>query len=98
MIRRPPRSTQGVSSAASDVYKRQIPGIYAPKWVELSVSSDGEEWTVVDRIESTLDPTDRKLRFETFTFYPRTTCRYLRIQYEEAQRGRFLFADELIVW
>ena len=26
MIRRPPRSTQGVSSAASDVYKRQ--GIY----------------------------------------------------------------------
>ena len=24
MIRRPPRSTQGVSSAASDVYKRQI--------------------------------------------------------------------------
>ena len=26
MIRRPPRSTQGVSSAASDVYKRQVPG------------------------------------------------------------------------
>ena len=24
MIRRPPRSTQGVSSAALDVYKRQI--------------------------------------------------------------------------
>ena len=29
MIRRPPRSTQGVSSAASDVYKRQCP--YLPK-------------------------------------------------------------------
>eukprot|EP00831_Metopus_contortus_P009977 TRINITY_DN13862_c0_g2_i2.p2 TRINITY_DN13862_c0_g2~~TRINITY_DN13862_c0_g2_i2.p2 ORF type:complete len:148 (+),score=50.20 TRINITY_DN13862_c0_g2_i2:140-583(+) len=26
MIRRPPRSTQGVSSAASDVYKRQVVG------------------------------------------------------------------------
>eukprot|EP00976_Prorocentrum_cordatum_P080653 1184052-Prorocentrum_minimum.AAC.10 len=26
MIRRPPRSTQGVSSAASDVYKRQEEG------------------------------------------------------------------------
>eukprot|EP00959_Pyramimonas_sp_CCMP1952_P027625 580128-Pyramimonas_sp.AAC.1 len=24
MIRRPPRSTQGLSSAASDVYKRQL--------------------------------------------------------------------------
>eukprot|EP00831_Metopus_contortus_P069964 TRINITY_DN63169_c0_g1_i1.p3 TRINITY_DN63169_c0_g1~~TRINITY_DN63169_c0_g1_i1.p3 ORF type:complete len:104 (-),score=35.64 TRINITY_DN63169_c0_g1_i1:74-385(-) len=30
MIRRPPRSTQGVSSAASDVYKRQ--GINAEYW------------------------------------------------------------------
>ena len=28
MIRRPPRSTQGVSSAASDVYKRQTYGKY----------------------------------------------------------------------
>eukprot|EP00831_Metopus_contortus_P040195 TRINITY_DN31491_c0_g1_i1.p1 TRINITY_DN31491_c0_g1~~TRINITY_DN31491_c0_g1_i1.p1 ORF type:complete len:290 (-),score=38.63 TRINITY_DN31491_c0_g1_i1:23-892(-) len=27
MIRRPPRSTQGVSSAASDVYKRQVHGV-----------------------------------------------------------------------
>src|SRR5450756_640227 len=26
MIRRPPRSTQSRSSAASDVYKRQVPG------------------------------------------------------------------------
>ncbi|WP_460413978.1 hypothetical protein, partial [Staphylococcus aureus] len=29
MIRRPPRSTQGVSSAASDVYKRQVSGLNA---------------------------------------------------------------------
>src|SRR5680860_1162272 len=27
MIRRPPRSTQSRSSAASDVYKRQVPGV-----------------------------------------------------------------------
>ena len=32
MIRRPPRSTQGVSSAASDVYKRQL------IWVQLFTS------------------------------------------------------------
>ena len=30
MIRRPPRSTQGVSSAASDVYKRQLLGFAIP--------------------------------------------------------------------
>eukprot|EP00831_Metopus_contortus_P028036 TRINITY_DN23413_c0_g1_i4.p1 TRINITY_DN23413_c0_g1~~TRINITY_DN23413_c0_g1_i4.p1 ORF type:complete len:129 (-),score=30.29 TRINITY_DN23413_c0_g1_i4:2-388(-) len=33
MIRRPPRSTQGVSSAASDVYKRQV--IYQPSFPNL---------------------------------------------------------------
>eukprot|EP00831_Metopus_contortus_P053837 TRINITY_DN45247_c0_g1_i1.p2 TRINITY_DN45247_c0_g1~~TRINITY_DN45247_c0_g1_i1.p2 ORF type:complete len:112 (+),score=21.70 TRINITY_DN45247_c0_g1_i1:114-449(+) len=30
MIRRPPRSTQGVSSAASDVYKRQTQSTWEP--------------------------------------------------------------------
>eukprot|EP00831_Metopus_contortus_P059617 TRINITY_DN51592_c0_g1_i2.p1 TRINITY_DN51592_c0_g1~~TRINITY_DN51592_c0_g1_i2.p1 ORF type:complete len:258 (+),score=35.40 TRINITY_DN51592_c0_g1_i2:106-879(+) len=33
MIRRPPRSTQGVSSAASDVYKRQVHG-----WIRLNTN------------------------------------------------------------
>src|SRR5680860_1246796 len=35
MIRRPPRSTQSRSSAASDVYKRQILGI--PRWMVLCI-------------------------------------------------------------
>jgi len=87
-----------ISKVSTRCMHNTIPGIYAPEWVELSVSSDGEEWTVVDRIKSMLDPADRKLHFETFTFSPHTTCRYLRIRYEEAQRGRFLFADELVVW
>src|SRR5450756_3026092 len=39
MIRRPPRSTQSRSSAASDVYKRQVPvpAAYPPGSVRLSV-------------------------------------------------------------
>ena len=37
MIRRPPRSTQGVSSAASDVYKRQC---HAPAACEVDVVLD----------------------------------------------------------
>ena len=51
MIRRPPRSTQGVSSAASDVYKRQhthtwhLTGVL-PKYRGLSLSrlSSGGRW------------------------------------------------------
>ena len=37
MIRRPPRSTQGVSSAASDVYKRQDDSDRDFQWVNLLV-------------------------------------------------------------
>ena len=44
MIRRPPRSTQGVSSAASDVYKRQVS--ITVSWKKglgiVSVPSDGK--------------------------------------------------------
>ena len=51
MIRRPPRSTQGVSSAASDVYKRQGTGewridvtvdVYT-LWGTVCDCEDGEE-------------------------------------------------------
>eukprot|EP00831_Metopus_contortus_P054881 TRINITY_DN46294_c0_g1_i1.p2 TRINITY_DN46294_c0_g1~~TRINITY_DN46294_c0_g1_i1.p2 ORF type:complete len:121 (-),score=28.20 TRINITY_DN46294_c0_g1_i1:71-433(-) len=35
MIRRPPKSTQGVSSAASDVYKRQIKHYPVPTKIKL---------------------------------------------------------------
>ena len=34
MIRRPPRSTQGYSSAASDVYKRQVAFEYRALWIQ----------------------------------------------------------------
>src|SRR5680860_1037946 len=45
MIRRPPRSTQSRSSAASDVYKRQVcPGVFAV----VDHPDDGYiKWTVV---------------------------------------------------
>ena len=48
MIRRPPRSTQGVSSAASDVYKRQHPSHYtaAPR-----SQSRGTPTSVIDSHE-----------------------------------------------
>ena len=48
MIRRPPRSTQSRSSAASDVYKRQSDNRYIEKLLELKVTdiitaTSGEE-------------------------------------------------------
>src|SRR5680860_27402 len=41
MIRRPPRSTQSRSSAASDVYKRQ--GIYGPRLARFGKAPDGKD-------------------------------------------------------
>eukprot|EP00831_Metopus_contortus_P081963 TRINITY_DN8752_c0_g1_i11.p1 TRINITY_DN8752_c0_g1~~TRINITY_DN8752_c0_g1_i11.p1 ORF type:complete len:150 (+),score=19.43 TRINITY_DN8752_c0_g1_i11:146-595(+) len=40
MIRRPPRSTQGVSSAASDVYKRQVLKLGFHYQIEKEISSE----------------------------------------------------------
>ena len=43
MIRRPPRSTQGVSSAASDVYKRQVVFECAAMCVHFELIEDSRE-------------------------------------------------------
>eukprot|EP00825_Cyclidium_porcatum_P020553 TRINITY_DN23243_c0_g1_i4.p1 TRINITY_DN23243_c0_g1~~TRINITY_DN23243_c0_g1_i4.p1 ORF type:complete len:186 (-),score=35.96 TRINITY_DN23243_c0_g1_i4:180-737(-) len=46
MIRRPPRSTHCISSAASDVYKRQINAEYMGDWRERGVTRLGYEGLV----------------------------------------------------
>eukprot|EP00831_Metopus_contortus_P000932 TRINITY_DN10336_c0_g1_i1.p1 TRINITY_DN10336_c0_g1~~TRINITY_DN10336_c0_g1_i1.p1 ORF type:complete len:158 (+),score=60.38 TRINITY_DN10336_c0_g1_i1:85-558(+) len=46
MIRRPPRSTQGVSSAASDVYKRQTQSTWDAGQLEDELKEDS--WLVTD--------------------------------------------------
>ena len=50
MIRRPPRSTQGRSSAASDVYKRQVQGLHL---VELGLEARelGDEFHVLGDVQ-----------------------------------------------
>eukprot|EP00657_Telonema_sp_P-1_P007840 TRINITY_DN28115_c0_g1_i2.p1 TRINITY_DN28115_c0_g1~~TRINITY_DN28115_c0_g1_i2.p1 ORF type:complete len:102 (+),score=52.29 TRINITY_DN28115_c0_g1_i2:100-405(+) len=51
MIRRPPRSTQSRSSAASDVYKRQNMATAANKVPELSVLEEDDEFEEFDEPE-----------------------------------------------
>eukprot|EP00831_Metopus_contortus_P039515 TRINITY_DN3096_c0_g1_i4.p1 TRINITY_DN3096_c0_g1~~TRINITY_DN3096_c0_g1_i4.p1 ORF type:complete len:603 (+),score=112.24 TRINITY_DN3096_c0_g1_i4:108-1916(+) len=56
MIRRPPRSTQGVSSAASDVYKRQVVSTQST-WVIVagkndSSAKDAAEWIVSGEVSA----------------------------------------------
>ena len=51
MIRRPPRSTQGVSSAASDVYKRQVLWAPADASARARVEPDASEQHSRDTLE-----------------------------------------------
>ncbi len=74
------------------------PWVHMPEWVELSVSMDGESYQVVKRIPSQTDPKDIRLRFETFTFYPNTTARYLKMEYHLPLPDKFLFTDEIVIW
>lgn len=74
------------------------PWVHMPKYVELSLSNDGKNFTVVDRVYSKTDPNDNRTRLETFHFYPATSARYLRIEYRMNGTNQFLFTDELVVW
>src|SRR5680860_1633925 len=69
MIRRPPRSTQSRSSAASDVYKRQVEDLVTDRRLVLHAEMrlPGEAW-----LEWTVEPDGIRTRLrQTARFRPR---------------------------
>lgn len=76
----------------------RTPSVFMPAWVELSVSVDGKTYDVVDRVYSTTDQQDMRLRMETFHFYPNRRARYVRVHYELPDVNQYLFTDELVIW
>ena len=62
MIRRPPRSTQSRSSAASDVYKRQMYNIKQAGW---SFSSFGGASKVAEKFEAFAHDEYNKTEFKS---------------------------------
>lgn len=87
-----------ISSVSTKCMHDIDPWVYMPEWVELSASLDGKKYTVVDRVTSTTDPKDTRLRFETFQFHPDTMVQYLKIEYHLPIEGKFLFTDEIVIW
>ena len=55
MIRRPPRSTQGVSSAASDVYKRQCMDRVFPKVIFTEPNSGRNPAVTVEELSEAME-------------------------------------------
>jgi hexosaminidase len=72
------------------------PGVYMPDYVEVSVSTDGKNFTPVGKDINDVSTTDPSLLFKTFRveFMP-TSARYIRF-FAKNHTG-FLFADELII-
>lgn len=72
------------------------PGVYMPDYVEVSISTDGKNFTLVGKDMNNVSTTDPSLIFKTFRvdFVP-TTARYIRF-FAKNHTG-FLFADELII-
>lgn len=73
--------------------------IHLPQWVEVSLSSDGKNFTIADTVWSDLDPDYTKSmtrRFATAT--DGAKARYVRIRAKRHTRpGAWIFADEIIV-
>src|SRR5450756_3145670 len=88
MIRRPPRSTQSRSSAASDVYKRQVLHVHAGPAVDLRRVLAGQQRdlhkvtscplpTTVMPLGDTTYPRARSCSLSTPTFAPGGTMTFL---------------------
>jgi hexosaminidase len=82
--------------------------IFLPQWVELSLSSDGKDYTGTPRIAKTIRPEDQGRRvIDFFSSFPETKARYVKVfakglitcppWHAGAGDKAWLFCDEIIV-
>eukprot|EP00831_Metopus_contortus_P040436 TRINITY_DN31683_c0_g1_i2.p1 TRINITY_DN31683_c0_g1~~TRINITY_DN31683_c0_g1_i2.p1 ORF type:complete len:134 (-),score=46.63 TRINITY_DN31683_c0_g1_i2:160-561(-) len=92
MIRRPPRSTQGVSSAASDVYKRQVST--QSTWVantiqkEFPKSSFSQQYLAfdMDSIAKELKDIAKNQAYKSIEEHEKPSENYIKNGYEQCKR------------
>eukprot|EP00831_Metopus_contortus_P032410 TRINITY_DN26191_c0_g2_i1.p1 TRINITY_DN26191_c0_g2~~TRINITY_DN26191_c0_g2_i1.p1 ORF type:complete len:109 (+),score=35.70 TRINITY_DN26191_c0_g2_i1:117-443(+) len=93
MIRRPPRSTQGVSSAASDVYKRQkVPNVEEKiiEWNKI-YKADAEMMKAVQRLVSLLTEWKEFVKLHIAKNPLLTVTEYTK--YEEIKKACLLYTS-----
>ena len=72
------------------------PGVYMPKYVEVSLSTDGVNFEKAFRVESTVPKEYDRLIFQDFVGgFENKQARYIKVFAKN--NGGFLFVDELVV-
>mgnify|MGYP004537888465 FL=1 len=74
------------------------PGLYMPRWVEVSLSEDGQTFTPCGRILSATSPDDRRQRIEAFTTRTDRKARYIKVHYHMPLDDKYLMTDEIVIW
>jgi len=85
-----------IHSVAADFMQICGPGVFMPAWVEVSVSADGENYTLLQRIEHQVVKDDG-LSFKNFGWHGDATARYIHFKAGYGEFGGFLFTDEIVV-
>ncbi len=89
-------SEMPLTSVSSDFMQICGPGVFMPKEVIISASTDGETFTELARITHNV-VRDDEVSFKTFAWEGKATARYVRYQALRSDFGGFLFLDEIIV-
>ena len=90
-------SVQPVSYVGGTFMQLIGPGVFMPRKVEILVSEDGEDFTLVATIENDVPTLAEELTFRAFETSCDLKARYIRYHaYRSTMRG-FLFLDEVVV-
>jgi len=89
---------QSISSVAVKFMHQPGPGVFLPQYVELQFSSDGKNFSTVEKLTHDFNPEDKKLAFKTFEFDgKKEQARYIRLIGPNVMKG-FMFVDEIVVY
>lgn len=83
-------------SVSADFMQICGPGVYMPSQVIVSVSDDGEAFTVLGQVDNEV-VRDDAVTFKTFGWEGNATGRYVRYQAVRSDFGGFLFVDEVVI-
>ncbi len=74
------------------------PYVWLPKQVQISASTDGENYTLLATLDNDVSPDIDTLEFKTFGWEGDTTARYIRYQAStNGIAGGWLFTDEIVI-
>ncbi len=74
------------------------PYVWLPKQVQISASTDGENYTLLATVDNDISPDIDTLEFKTFGWEGNTTARYIRYKaLNNGIAGGWIFTDEIVI-